>query len=79
VDDNIRLRNTKQQSKVMKMKELLAIEKLHKARYEIELALSLIENGQLRESKKHIDEVKDEAIGAIHLVNAEIDLLEGGE
>ena len=61
------------------MKELLAIEKLHKARYEIELALSLIENGQLRESKKHIDEVKDEAIGAIHLVNAEIDLLEGGE
>ncbi|MGG0308296.1 hypothetical protein ABEY43_07220 [Priestia megaterium] len=58
------------------LKESMSLEKLYKARYELDIAIQLVESGQLRESKKHIDENKDQSIGAIHLINAE---LEGGE
>ena len=58
------------------LEDLMALKKLHKVQQELNKAIELINMGLLRDSKKHIDFVKDGAIGAIHLIDAE---LEGGE
>jgi len=61
------------------MDQILATERIHRAKAELDKALRLIEEGQLRDSIKHLDFSKDSTIAAIHLTQAEISELEGGE
>ncbi|MGZ9868189.1 hypothetical protein ACU3L3_07180 [Priestia endophytica] len=51
----------------------MAVEKIHKVIEAANKALELIENGKVRNSIKHLDEMKDSSIGAIHLALAELE------
>ncbi|WP_158512803.1 hypothetical protein [Priestia filamentosa] len=46
---------------------MLIVEKLHKVIEEAQTALELIESGKVRDSIKHLDEVKDSNFAATHL------------